>query len=335
MISDGTPYSRIAQHRHPANMSSFPMKKLINLQWITGCLCLSAMPITSAQDAVAENQQPAVTAPGAQLKQLGSGFDFTEGPSADRQGNVFFTDQPNDRIVRWDAEDGSFSDWLKPAGRSNGTFFDKDGNLWACADGRNELWSITPDKEHTVILNQYDNKLMNGPNDLWIRPDGGIYFTDPLYPRNYWERDPAMQQDGQHLYFLQKGAVKPVRVADDFKQPNGLIGTPDGKTLYVADIGGRKTYAFDIQEDGNVINKRLFCELGSDGMTIDNEGNVYLTGRGVTVYNPEGEKIQHIPVPGGWTANVTFGGKNNDLLFITASKSVYGIQMRTKGVSPF
>ena len=89
MISDGTPYSRIAQHRHPANIGSFPMKKLINLQWITGCLCLSAMPITSAQDAVAENQQPAVTAPGAQLKQLGSGFDFTEGPSADRQGNVF------------------------------------------------------------------------------------------------------------------------------------------------------------------------------------------------------------------------------------------------------
>ena len=121
------------------------------------------------------------------------------------------------------------------------------------------------------------------------------------------------------------------RVATDLKQPNGIIGTPDGKTLYVADIGARKSYAYDIQPDGALANKRLFCNLGSDGMTIDAEGNVYLTGKGVTVFDKTGKQIEQIPVPEGWTANVTFGGKDRDLLFITASKSVYGIKMRVKG----
>src|SRR5262245_61517511 len=143
-----------------------------------------------------------LVAPGAKLEKLGGGYSFTEGPAVDREGNVFFTDQPNDRIVKWSAADGKFSDWLKPAGRANGTYFDKDGNLIACADEKNELWSISPDKKVTVLVTNFDGKLLNGPNDLWIRPDGGIYFTDPLYKRNYWKRDPAMQQDGQHVYFM-------------------------------------------------------------------------------------------------------------------------------------
>ena len=272
-----------------------------------------------------------IIAPGAKLEKLGDGYSFTEGPAVDRDGNVFFTDQPNDRIVKWSAADGKFSDWLKPAGRANGTYFDKDGNLIACADEKNELWSVSPDKKVTVLVTNFDGKLLNGPNDLWIRPDGGIYFTDPLYKRNYWKRDPAMQQDGQHVYFMATDRKEVKRVATDLKQPNGIIGTPDGKTLYVADIGARKAYAYDISTDGSLMNKRLFCELGSDGMTIDNEGNVYLTGRGVTVFDKTGKQIEQIPVPEGWTANVTFGGKERDLLFITASKSVYGLKTRVKG----
>ena len=118
----------------------------------------------------------------------------------------------------------------------------------------------------------------------------------------------------------------------DLEQPNGVIGTPDGKTLYVADIRARKTYAYDVQPDGTLAGKRLFCELGSDGMTIDNEGNVYLTGRGVTVFDPSGKQIEHIPVDARWTANVCFGGKEGRALFITASQGLYSIRMRTKGV---
>jgi gluconolactonase len=277
--------------------------------------------------------ETSLIAPGAELQQLPGEYAFTEGPAVDKDGNVYFTDQPNDRIVKWNAADGTVEDCLKPAGRSNGTYFDTDGNLIACADEKNELWLIAPDKNVTVLLTDFDGKLMNGPNDLWIRPDGGIYFTDPLYARNYWKRDKAMQQDGQHVYFLAKGAAAPVRVATDLKQPNGIVGTPDGKTLYVADIGARKTHVFDIQSDGTLANKRLFCELGSDGMTLDSEGNLYLTGRGVTVFDKTGKQIEHIDVPQGWTANVTFGGKDRKLLFITASKGIYGLKMGVSGAN--
>ena len=140
-----------------------------------------------------------------------------------------------------------------------------------------------------------------------------------------------MQQAGQHVYFVSadRKTVKPV--ATDLKQPNGIIGTPDGKTLYVADIGARKTYAYEIQPDGSLGSKRLFCESGSDGMTLDSDGNVYLTGRGVLVFDKNGKQIETIAVPEGWTANVTFGGKQRDVLFITASKAVYGLKTREKG----
>jgi gluconolactonase len=283
-----------------------------------------------AQSLAAESN---IIAPGAKLEKLGGGYVFTEGPAVDKDGNVFFTDQPNDRIVKWDAATKEFSDWLKPCGRVNGTYFDKKGNLLACADEENQLWSIAPDKTVTKLVINYEGKLLNGPNDLWIRPDGGIYFTDPLYKRPYWKRDPKMQQDGQHVYFMTPDQKIVRRVATDLKQPNGIVGTPDGKTLYVADIGGRKTYSYEIQSSGDLTNKTLFYELGSDGMTIDNEGNVYLTGKGVTVFDKAGKQIEQIPVPENWTGNVIFGGKERDLLFITASKGVYGLKMRVKGVN--
>src|SRR5256885_1704051 len=172
-----------------------------------------------------------IIAPGAKLEKLAGGFEFTEGPAADKDGNVFFTDQPNDRIVKWNAADGTINDWMKPCGRSNGTYFDKDGNLIACADEKNELWSIAPDKKVTVLVKDFSGKLLNGPNDLWIRPDGAVYFTDPLYKRPYWKRDSAMQQDGQYVYFLERKNGQVKTVATDLTQPNGIIGTPDGKTL--------------------------------------------------------------------------------------------------------
>jgi gluconolactonase len=170
-------------------------------------------------------------AAGAKVELLSGDYSFTEGPAVDRDGNVFFTDQPNDRIVKYSAADGKFSDWLKPAGRSNGTYFDKEGNLIACADEKNELWSVSPEKKVTVLISDFGGKLLNGPNDLWIRPDGNLYFTDPLYARDYWKRDKAMQQPGQYVYFFDLKSKKATPVATDLKQPNGIIGTPDGKTV--------------------------------------------------------------------------------------------------------
>jgi len=277
-----------------------------------------------------ESKTAGVVAPGEKAVLLSAGFKFTEGPAADAEGNVFFTDQPNDRICKWSV-DGKLTDFMKPAGRSNGMFFDKQGNLWTCADMNNELWKIDPQGKVTVVVKNYKGKLLNGPNDLWIAPDGGIYLSDPLYKRDYWTRNPAMQQDGQHVYYLAPGAKELVRVTTDLTQPNGIRGTPDGKLLYVADIGARKTYRYKINPDGTLSDKTLFCSMGSDGMTMDNEGNLYLTGKGVTVFNPEGQQIDQIPIDKGWTANVAFGGKNRDTLFITASDSLYAIKTRVKG----
>ena len=269
-------------------------------------------------------------APGARVEKLAEGFKFTEGPAADAKGNVYFTDQPNDRILMW-GTDGKLTEFLKPAGRSNGLCFGPDGRLWACADGKNELWTVDVEtKQHKVVVNEYKGKLLNGPNDVWLRPDGGLYFTDPFYKRDYWKRGPT-EQDTQGVYFVTPDGKGVVRVADDLKQPNGVIGTPDGKTLYVADIGDRKTYSYAIQKDGTLTDKKLFCEMGSDGMTIDEKGNVYLTGRGVTVFDRAGKKVNQIDVPEGWTANVCFGGADGKTLFITASTRLYGLKMTVKG----
>jgi gluconolactonase len=264
------------------------------------------------------------------VEKLAGNFKFTEGPAVDAAGNIVFTDQPTDRIMKWSVE-GKLSMFLQPSGRANGLYFDRKGNLLACADDKNELWSINPDGKSTVLVKDYHGKLLNGPNDLWVRPDDGIYFTDPYYKRDYWKRGP-MEQDGQHVYYLTPDRKTLVRVTNDLDKPNGIIGTPDGKTLYVADIGASKTYTYDIQPDGSLRNKRLFCNLGSDGMTLDNEGNVYLTGNGVTVFDRTGKQVQHIDIPEGWTSNLTFGGKERDLLFITASESIYGLKMNVKGV---
>ncbi|MDR2921342.1 MAG: SMP-30/gluconolactonase/LRE family protein [Tannerella sp.] len=274
-----------------------------------------------------------VVLPGATVKKLAGGFKFTEGPAVDKDGNVYFTDQPDDRIWKWSAETGELSAFLEPAGRANGLYFDRSGNLLSCSDMDNEIWQIDMDGNHIVLVAGFQGKKLNGPNDLWVCPDGGIYFTDPLYKRDYWTRDPEMQQDGQHVYYLSPDRGEPVRVANDLEQPNGIIGTPDGKKLYVADIRAGKTYVYDIQPDGIPANKSLFVPMGSDGMTIDKDGNIYLTGKGVTVFNPRGEQIAYIPVEAGWTANVCFGGKDRKTLFITASEYLYSIRMNVEGVS--
>jgi gluconolactonase len=181
-----------------------------------------------------------------------------------------------------------------------------------------------------VILDKYNGNLLNGPNDLWIAPDGSIYFTDPFYKRPWWEHA-ERPQDKQCVYYLGPDHKTLKRIVEDMVQPNGIIGTPDGKILYVADIGGNKTWSYTINPDGTLNNKTLFCEMGSDGMTIDMQGNLYLTGNGVTIFDKTGKKLGNISVPENWTANVCFGGKSRTSLFITASKSLYRINTRMKG----
>jgi gluconolactonase len=282
--------------------------------------------------AVAANAADDLRAPGAAVEKLAGDLSFAEGPTADAAGNVFFTDQPNDRILEWSVE-GKLSTFLHPAGRSNGMSFARDGSLIACADEKNELWSISKDGRAHVIWRDYEGKRLNGPNDVWIHPDGSLYLTDPYYQRSWWSHT-APPQGGQHVYRLSADRKTLTRVIDDLEQPNGIAGTPDGKTLYVADIKAGKTYAYDIQADGSLSGKRLHCSLGSDGMTLDEEGNLYLTGKGVHVFDQSGREIQVFDVPEAWTGNVSFGGAGHKTLFITASKGLYAIRLRVKGANP-
>jgi gluconolactonase len=203
--------------------------------------------------------------------------------------------------------------------------------LISCADEKNEIWAITPDKKVTVLIDNFQGLRFNGPNDLWVDPQGGIYFTDPYYQRSWWERKkPDLAK--QNLYYLPKGKKEAVVVDSALKQPNGIIGASDGKVLFVSDIRDGKVYKYQINKDGSLSGRELFIPAGSDGMVLDSESNLYITGgSGVNIYNSSGVKIGNIPVPSRWTANVCFGGKDRKTLFITASESVYTLEMRVKG----
>jgi len=273
----------------------------------------------------AAGQGRRVIAPEAEVTKLAGDFRFTEGPAADAQGDIYFSDIPNNRILKWSVAEGTLSTFRENSGGANGLYFDKDGNLLACEGGGKRLVSISPKGEVTVLADEYDGKPFNSLNDLWIDPKGGVYFTDPRYGNRE-----GMGQDGEHVYYLTPDRKKVIRVIDDMVRPNGVIGTPNGRRLYVADHGAGKTYSYMIGADGMLSKKQLFAEQGSDGITIDVQGNIYLTSKTVTVYSRNGRKIAEIEVPEG-PANVTFGSEDGRTLFITARTSLYSVPMEVRG----
>lgn len=285
---------------------------------------------------VAMAQAESLVAPGARLEKLAGGLAFAEGPTVNRAGQIFFTDQPNDRILKWD-ESEQLSTFMQPAGRANGLMFDANGNLIACAETANRLIAIAPNKSITVLVSNVTGAYLNAPNDLWIAPNGGIYFTDPIYRRS-WANTNLTRVAGEYVYFLSSNRQAVRAVITDFQKPNGLTGTPDGRTLYATDIRADKTWRYDIKPDGSLTNKTLFCSKGADGMTLDSLGNVYLCAngltKGVSIYSPTGELIERLAVPEPWTANVSFGGADHRTLFITASRSLYAIRLRVAGGNP-
>lgn len=318
-------------------------------------------PAAPTPDEVRAMSLPPTVAPDAKVTQLASGFMFTEGAATAPNGDVYFVDQPNNKILKWDVTAGALTTFLHPSGYANGQYFDAKGNLISCADEKNELWSITPDGQHTVLLSSFEGKLLDGPNDVWVRPDGGIYITDPIYRRTWWDQSVTRpSQPVRAVYFFNPRDKSIKRVAE-MTMPNGIIGTPDGKTLYVADINARKTWGYDIQADGTLTHTRLVCNFGSDGMTIDNRGNLYLSAnigggpgggkgkgpaaapgtppppppvRGVSVVDTKtGRMIGFIPVA-EQPANLCFGGKNHDTLYITARTGFYSIPTKVKGANP-
>ncbi len=273
-----------------------------------------------------------VIEPGTKVEKLAGDFKFTEGATVNSAGEIFFTDQPNNAIHRWTREQGVRL-FMQPAGRSNGMCFTSDGALLACADEAMELWKIAPDGTKTVLLKGYAGQELNGPNDVWPHPQGGCFFTDPFYKRPWWSHaEPP--QGTQQVYFLPEGSSQPVRVTDDLKQPNGIVGTVDGKTLFVADIGAKQTWKYDISSEFKLSNKTLFCAMGSDGMTIDADGRIYLTGsKGVYVFDSKGAELGIIEIPEKWSANVCIGGPDKKTLFVTAMSGIYAVPLKVKGTA--
>ncbi len=269
-----------------------------------------------------------LVAEGAQVEQLHGGFEFVEGPVADAHGNVFFSDIPKNLIYKW-STDGKLSVARENSGGANGLTFDRDGNLFACEGSAQRITSMDADGNVSVIVERYKGKRLNSPNDLWIDAKGGFYFTDPRYQFGEY----PVEQDGEHVYYVSPDRSEIIRVVDDMKKPNGIMGSLDGTKLYVADTTG-KVFVFDVHDDATLGPKKEFAPQGSDGVTMDDRGNLYLTWiAGVTIYSPEGEKLEVIKVP-EMPANAGFGGPDGKTLFITARTGLYAIQMNVKGRPP-
>jgi gluconolactonase len=285
-----------------------------------GMAVSAAIWVISGYSARAAAQGDAVSFE-SQVRELSGGFQFTEGPAVDKDGNIYFTDIPGNKIHKWSV-DGKLSTFIENSEGANGLYFDKEGNLAACLSV-GKIASFDPQGKKTILAAEYNGKPFNSPNDLWVDPNGGVYFTDP----RYGSRD-NLPQDGEHVYYLSADRKNLVRVIADMTRPNGVLGTPDGKILYVADQGAGKTYSYKINPDGTLSDKKLFAEVGSDGLTLDSFGNVYLTGDAVFIYNPSGKLIGTIKVP-QTPSNMCFS-KDKKTLFITARKSLYSVRMQGK-----
>ena len=277
--------------------------------------------------------------PGNKPVKVASGCKFTEGPAVDSQGNVFFSDGPNDRIMQI-AADGKVSIFRQPCGRANGMEFDNEGRLVMCqsagATGKRRVARLETDGSEVVLADTFEGKQFNAPNDLTIDRKGRIYFTDMAPPT---EKNPTMPPAVYRI----DGPGKVVKVIDNLLRPNGIVITPDNKTLYVSDRGVQKLQRYKVAEDGSLKPDGTVYDFspdrGIDGMCIDIKGNLYTTAgkgktSGVYIFSPEGKKLDVIPVPETPT-NCVFGGADRKMLYVTAGRSLYRVQLTIEGFAVY
>ncbi|MFC1537861.1 SMP-30/gluconolactonase/LRE family protein [Candidatus Latescibacterota bacterium] len=277
-----------------------------------------------------------VTAPGAVPIELANIDEYvgerskSEGPVTDSEDNVYFSNPYGTKLFKWSRAEGLtvFSEKIKGP---NGLDIDSGGNIIACEAHNRRIVSLGKDSTVTVLADSFDGKKFNEPNDLFIDRNGGIYFSDPYFHVHY----EPLEQENSDLYYITPDRSNVLRVIDDMINPNGICSSPDGSLLYVIDTGEETTYVYDVNADGTLSGKRVFVRWGIDGLTVDSEGNVYITGAEdyVNIYDAEGEFIEKIVVPitKGHTSNVCFGVKDKQTLFITAGNSLFSIKMRVKG----
>lgn len=272
--------------------------------------------------------------PVGEVKKLHGDFQFTEGPAADREGNIYFSDIPPKIVYRWGL-DGKLTVFRKESNSSNGLMFNAKSELVSCEMG-GRITAVSLDGKVRVLAETYQGKRFNAPNDLVIDKKGGVYFTDP-----HFRAPTPLPQDARAVYYISaEGKVS--RVTGDLAAPNGVILSPDEKTLYVIPSLQAEMLAYPVEGPGQLSASRVFCTLkqpegkentGGDGLTVDTKGNLYITsGLGIQVFNPEGKALGIIAFP-EQPANCTFGGKERKTLFVTARSSLYSAEMEATGHS--
>lgn len=281
--------------------------------------------------------------PEARVERLATGTIWAEGPVYFAEGDyLLWSDIPNDRMLRWSAAEG-MTVFRQPAQYTNGHTRDNQGRLVSCSHGARAVLRTEPDGAITTLIDRYEGKRLNSPNDLVVASDDTIWFTDPTYGiKSNVEGHQAPSEIGaQYVFRFDPAAGELTVVADDFVQPNGIAFSPDERVLYVADTGmserpdgPRHIRAFDVVAGRRLTNDRLFavCDAGMfDGFRVDIHGNVWTSaGDGIHVYAPDGERLGKIRIPEK-VANCEFGGLAGDRLFITASSSLYAITLATRG----
>ena len=265
-------------------------------------------------------------------ERLASGFQFTEGPVWMPGGFLLFSDIPASRIYSWSDAEGT-AVWRFPSGQSNGLTVDRQNRLIACEHGNRRVTRTERDGSVAAVADRFEGGRLNSPNDVIVKSDGTIYFTDPPYAIRPEQRE----QPYNGVYrILTDGTLD--LVADDFERPNGLAFSPDESILYIDDSAYRHVRAFDVRPDGTLANSRVLADMdhpqpGSpDGMKVDVQGNLYVTGAtGVWVFEPDGSCLGTI-VPPERPANCAWGGEDRRTLYITAQTSLYRVRMRVSGV---
>lgn len=275
-----------------------------------------------------------IVPPGAMVERLDTGFAFTEGPVYDNAGGVYFTDQPRDDIWRYDIATKTSTKVDDNSNRANGLFLDHNGQILAAeTNGRRVTRRSATDVSvvEDVLASSWNSRLFNAPNDLVVDPRGGIYFTDADYSNRNSQPEAVyyIAPDGQLSQVLNR-----TNLSNDLNRPNGIMLSPDGSRLYVAEEARSRVFVYDVDPTtGELSNEDLFTsfrtnpKISPDGMTVDPAGNLYVTLQGsVDIFAPDGSFIDTISVPGRAT-NAAFGGENGKTLFITEGNNLWGIEL--------
>ncbi|MEA2734734.1 MAG: gluconolactonase [Humisphaera sp.] len=274
--------------------------------------------------------------PDAKPEKIAGGMKFIEGPvwtSGDGAGYLVFSDIPASQLNRWDDKTGvqTFRD---ESHQTNGNTRDREGRLISCEHAARRVTRTEKDGSVIVLVDRFDGKKFNSPNDPVVKSDGSIWFTDPTYGTPAGE---AKEIDGRYVYRFEPESKSIAKVAEGFDQPNGLCFSPDEKRLYVADSGKpHNIRAFDVKADGTLSGGDVLCVIdhgAPDGIRCDEHGNIWSSaGDGVHVFAPDGKLLGKIPVPES-PANLCFGGADGKTLFITARTSLYSIKTNVRGAS--